>query len=163
MPPSQIKSRNKKGSAPASGAVFRALAENTGALKRSKRLCQLRAQEASRPSSVALRRVDEARPATPEAGVLPNLGVRVFEDVVLEDDEFTHDGREGDFGRFARHPQPLVKHFELAVGASGDQGGHVEGAANGGASGANTTATIPTRLTAGLSSRPNSKSWKRKK
>ncbi len=64
----QPKFRNGKGSAPASGAVFRALAENPVALKRSRHSCQSRAQCAGR----------EARPATPGAGVLPNFGIRVF-------------------------------------------------------------------------------------
>jgi hypothetical protein len=57
----------KKGSAPASGAVFRALAENPGAQKQSGRSEQFHAQEAGR----------EARPATPGAGVLPSIGIRV--------------------------------------------------------------------------------------
>ncbi len=56
--------RDGKGIAPASGAVFRALAENPVAPKRFERSCQCRAQEAGR----------EARPATPGAGVLPNFG-----------------------------------------------------------------------------------------
>jgi len=50
------------GSAPAPGAVFRALAENPDAAKRFKRSWQDCAQAAAR----------EARPATPGAGVLPN-------------------------------------------------------------------------------------------
>jgi hypothetical protein len=58
--------RNEKGSAPAPGAVFRALAENPDAPKQSGRLEQFHAQEAGR----------EARPATPGAGVLPNIGIR---------------------------------------------------------------------------------------
>ncbi len=53
--------RNSKGSAPASGAVFCALAENPVATKRSERSCLYRAQDAGR----------EARSATPGAGVLP--------------------------------------------------------------------------------------------
>lgn len=53
------------GSAPASGAVFRAHAENPGASERIKHLGQPHAQEAGR----------EARSATPGAGVLPKLGL----------------------------------------------------------------------------------------
>jgi hypothetical protein len=49
------------GSAPASGAVFRALAENIGRIEISKILCPSHTQEAGR----------EAHPATPVAGVLP--------------------------------------------------------------------------------------------
>jgi len=56
-----VKREKQMGSAPASGAVFRALAENPRAPKRSKRPGSLRAPEAGR----------EARPATPGAGVLP--------------------------------------------------------------------------------------------
>ena len=52
-----------RGSAPASGAVFRALAENPGARKRPRRSGHLHAQKAER----------EARPATPGAGVLPRI------------------------------------------------------------------------------------------
>ncbi len=59
------KLRNGMRSAPASGAVFRALAENPAALKRSERSWQSRAQDAGR----------EARPATPGAGVLPSFGL----------------------------------------------------------------------------------------
>ncbi len=51
------------GSAPASGAVFRAPAENPGAPKPSDRSSHLHAHEAGR----------EARPATPGAGVLPKF------------------------------------------------------------------------------------------
>jgi 2-C-methyl-D-erythritol 2,4-cyclodiphosphate synthase len=53
------------GSAPAPGAVFRALAENPGAPKSFKRSGQRHAQL---PAA-------RAQPATPEAGVLPSIGV----------------------------------------------------------------------------------------
>jgi len=69
--------------------------------------------------------------------------VGIFEDVVYEDDEFAHDGRKGDFGWFARRPQPLVKLFKLAVGMGGDECGHVEGASDGSASTANAAASMP--------------------
>ena len=59
--------RSGMGTAPAPGAVFRALAENPGAQESSGRRFQLHAQTAGR----------EARPATPGAGVLPSFGVRV--------------------------------------------------------------------------------------
>ena len=55
------------GSAPAPGAVFRALAENPDALKSCKRPGLRHAQP---PAA-------RAPPATPEAGVLPNCGVRI--------------------------------------------------------------------------------------
>jgi hypothetical protein len=55
------------GSAPAPGAVFRALTENPRAQNSPKRSFQLSPQDAGR----------EARPATPGAGALPNFGFRV--------------------------------------------------------------------------------------
>ena len=55
------------GSAPASSAVFRALAENAAARESPTIL--------ARPSAPVL--AARARPATPEAGVLPNFGIRV--------------------------------------------------------------------------------------
>ena len=58
------KRENRMGSAPAAGAVFRALAENPDAPKRVARSGSLRAPKAGR----------EARPATPGAGVLPKPG-----------------------------------------------------------------------------------------
>lgn len=48
--------------------------------------------------------------------------------MVHEDDEFAHDGGEGDKRFFARRPQAQVKLFEDAAMAHGTQGGHVEGA-----------------------------------
>jgi hypothetical protein len=55
------------GSAPASGAVFLALAENTGTHRNVSRVREhVARKDAGR----------EARPATPEAGVLPNFEVR---------------------------------------------------------------------------------------
>jgi hypothetical protein len=58
--------QNRNGSARAPGAVFRALAENTGRGEMSRGSDRLHVQEAG----------CEARPATPEAGVLPSFGVR---------------------------------------------------------------------------------------
>ena len=54
------------GCAPASGAVFCALAVGPRAPKSFERLWQFRAQTPGR----------EARPATPEAGVLPDFGIQ---------------------------------------------------------------------------------------
>ena len=34
--------------------------------------------------------------------------VRIFEEAVHEDDEFAHDGGEGNFGRFACGAEPLI-------------------------------------------------------
>ena len=42
--------------------------------------------------------------------------VRIFEDVVHEDNEFAHDGGERNFGGFSGGAQPLIKLFELPVG-----------------------------------------------
>ena len=56
-----VKRGNRRGSAPASGAVFRALAENPNAPKRCQRSGAIRAPDAGR----------EARPTTPGAGGLP--------------------------------------------------------------------------------------------
>jgi len=61
----ELEFRDRKGSAPASVAVFRALAENSVARERFECSCQCRAQDTGR----------EARPATPGAGVLPNSGL----------------------------------------------------------------------------------------
>lgn len=67
----------------------------------------------------------------------------MFKGVVHEDDEFAHDGGEGDFGGFTRLTQALVELFELAVGTGGDQGRHVEGFAHGRPSAANAAASVP--------------------
>src|SRR5271156_2520521 len=69
--------------------------------------------------------------------------VRIFEDVIHEDDEFAHDGGQGDFGGFASGPEPLIELFELMIRAGRDQGGHVERAADGRASPADTAAAMP--------------------
>jgi len=41
--------------------------------------------------------------------------VRVFKDVVHQDNEFAHDGSERNFGGFSGCAQPLIKLFELTV------------------------------------------------
>jgi len=61
MKTNTVKRGNRTGSAPAPGAVFRALAENPGAPKRSQRAGSVRTPGAARA----------ARPARPGAGVLP--------------------------------------------------------------------------------------------
>jgi hypothetical protein len=58
----------------------------------------------------------------------------VFEHVVEEDNEFTHHGGEGDDGLFAPLAEAGVEGFEHGVAPGGVHGGHVEGAAHGGAS-----------------------------
>jgi hypothetical protein len=63
--------------------------------------------------------------------------------MVHEDDEFAHDGREGDFGGFARGAKALVKLFEWAIGACGDQGGHVECAPDLAASTTDASSSMP--------------------
>ena len=69
--------------------------------------------------------------------------VRVFEDANHQDNQFAHDGSEGDFGGFTGGTQPPVKLFELTIGMGGDEGGHVEGTANGCASAADATPSVP--------------------
>lgn len=51
--------------------------------------------------------------------------VWIFEGVVHEDDQFPHDGGEGDFGGFAGRAQALIERLELAVGARRHQCRHV--------------------------------------
>ena len=63
--------------------------------------------------------------------------------MVHEDDEFAHDGGEGNFGGFAGGAQPLVKLFELAIGMGGDECGHVERTADRCASTADAAASVP--------------------
>jgi hypothetical protein len=69
--------------------------------------------------------------------------VRVFKDVVHQDDEFTHDGGERDFGGFARCPKALIELFELPIGACSDERGHVERAPDLSASAADTSPAMP--------------------
>jgi hypothetical protein len=68
----------------------------------------------------------------------------VFEDLVHEDDQLSHDGGEGDFGGFTRRPESLVKRFELMVAVCSDQCRHVERASNGGPASTDGSATLPT-------------------
>lgn len=55
----------------------------------------------------------------------------VFQEGVEEDDEFTHECREGDFAGLAAVAEALVESFESWVIATGHQCGHVEGLACG--------------------------------
>src|ERR1017187_480499 len=73
------------------------------------------------------------------------LGYKVgmFEGVVHEDDEFAHDGGEGDLGGFAGGAQPLVKLLELTVGTGGDERGHVKGTPDRRASATDAAASVP--------------------
>jgi hypothetical protein len=57
-------------------------------------------------------------------GVDFELGVEV-------DDEFSHEGAEGDFARFASLAQVLVEVAQDGIAAAADQSGHVEGLASG--------------------------------
>ena len=52
--------------------------------------------------------------------------VWVFQEAVHEDDEFAHDGSEGDFRWFSGGAEPGIKGFEDVVMADGAQGGHVK-------------------------------------
>ena len=52
------------------------------------------------------------------------------------DDEFAHEGGEGDFGWFAFGNEALVEILEDGIGATANQGAHVEGFSGDGASGA---------------------------
>ena len=53
----------------------------------------------------------------------------MFEEVIEEDEEFAHDGGEGEFGRFVGGAQVEVESAQDVVGAGGAQSGHVEGVA----------------------------------
>ncbi len=52
------------------------------------------------------------------------------------DDEFAHEGGEGDFGWFAFGNEALVEVLEDGIGAAANQGAYVEGFSGNGASGA---------------------------
>jgi hypothetical protein len=52
--------------------------------------------------------------------------VGVFEEAVHEDDEFAHDGGEGEFGGFVVGAEALIEGFEDGVVESGGEGGHIE-------------------------------------
>src|SRR5690242_9042717 len=72
--------------------------------------------------------------------------VRVFEQMVHEDDQLTHHGSEGDFAGFSGGNEPLIKRLEQMVAAAGRQGGHVKGSPHFGS--ATTDATLACPLSA---------------
>jgi hypothetical protein len=68
----------------------------------------------------------------------------VFECLVHLEEQFTHDGGQGDFGRFAGQAQALVKLSQGGLGlARQSHGAHVKGAANDGAAAANVALAFP--------------------
>ena len=69
--------------------------------------------------------------------------VWIFEGVVHEDDQFPHDGGEGDFGGFAGRAQALIERLELAVGARRYQRRHIQRAAHWGAASSDAPAAMP--------------------
>ena len=62
--------------------------------------------------------------------------VEDFERGIEVDDEFAHEGGKGDFGWFAFGNEALVEVLEDGIGATANQGAHVEGFSGSGASGA---------------------------
>ena len=76
--------------------------------------------------------------------------VGIFKDLIHEDDEFTHDGGQGDFGRFASGAKALVKRFKLTVGTSSNQSRHVESAADLCATAANGSVSAPLAAITGV-------------
>ncbi len=80
------------------------------------------------------------------ATVLDRKGkFRIFEQVVGEDDEFSHEGGEGEFFRFAPSKETEVERSEDRVVAGGDERGHVEDRADLGA--AAEDVALPAELT----------------
>lgn len=67
----------------------------------------------------------------------------MFECEVHEDDKFTHDSGEGDFGGFTCAAQSLIKRFELTIGTGRNECGHVKRAAHRGATTTNAAASVP--------------------
>src|SRR6266705_362433 len=86
---------------------------------------------------------DPPSPPEEQRYLILECKVGIFEEVVHQDDEFAHDGGAGDFGGFACGAEPLVKLFELPVGAGGNQCGHVERPADGCAPAADAPASVP--------------------
>jgi len=70
--------------------------------------------------------------------------------MIHQDDEFTHDGSQGDLGGFACQPEALIKLLEGLVAAGGDEGGHVEGPADGRTAATNGSAAPPLATFAGM-------------
>src|SRR5579859_3911987 len=69
--------------------------------------------------------------------------VGIFEDVIHQDDEFAHDGSEGDFGGLTRQAEALIKLFKLVVRMSGDECSHVEYPSDRSASATDAAASMP--------------------
>jgi hypothetical protein len=63
------------------------------------------------------------------------------DEFVEEDDEFAHDGGDGDLEGFALGDEALKEGFEDGVEANGTKGGHVEDASGAGTSASDVTGT----------------------
>src|SRR4051794_33165384 len=63
------------------------------------------------------------------------VGAVVAEECVGEDEELSHDGDDGDLGLFAGGAETVSEGGEGRIEASCDEGGHVEGGADGGPAG----------------------------
>ncbi len=61
---------------------------------------------------------------------------------VSEDEEFSHDGGDGDFGWFSVGDEACVEAFEVGVEAACAEGGHVESFADVGASAADVSLAV---------------------
>src|ERR1700733_12896331 len=72
--------------------------------------------------------VSPSPPSGEQRYLILEYKVRIFEDMIHQDNEFTHDGGKRDFGGFASGAKALVKLFELAIASGGDESRHVEGA-----------------------------------
>lgn len=62
-------------------------------------------------------------------GFLKELKIGMLEEMVEEDEEFSHNGCESEFGGFVGGAEGLVEGAQDVVAAGGAQGGHVEGIA----------------------------------
>jgi len=67
----------------------------------------------------------------------------MFEDMVHEDDEFSHNGGKSDFGGFAGLSQTPIEGVQDGIGSGGGQSGHVKGTTQGRASPSDGTAALP--------------------
>lgn len=66
------------------------------------------------------------RPKAQQRCLVCKREVWIFEQMIHQDDQLSHDRRERDFGGFARRDQPVVKRFEQVIAPAGRQRGHVE-------------------------------------
>ena len=48
-------------------------------------------------------------------GLSGELKLRIFQEVVEEDDKFAHDGHEGDFLGLTRSHEPIVERFRIGL------------------------------------------------